>query len=62
MKKLIEEWDERNRLLTLRHFLKKWDNKAKKLKARDEALDKAMEEINKRTLTNTINTVNGACL
>ena len=62
LKQLVENWDERNRLLTLRHYLKKWDDKAKKLKERDDALDRAMDEINKRILTNTIDTMNNACV
>ena len=48
LKQLVENWDERNRLLTLRHYLKKWADKARKLKERDDALDRAMDEINKR--------------
>ena len=35
LKQLVENWDERNRLLTLRHYLKKWADKARKLKEKE---------------------------
>ena len=48
LKKLFENWDDRNRLLILRKYLKKWNDKARKLKEREDRLKDALDEIEKR--------------
>ena len=57
LKKLFENVDEINDLLILKHYLNKWNNKAKKLKKRDNKLKKGMNEIEKRQLINDTNTI-----
>ena len=56
IKKLFENVDEVNRLLLLKEYLNRWNNKAKKLKLREEKLRRAMNEIDKRQLINDVNT------
>ena len=62
VKNLIENWDDRNRLLTLRHYLNKWNNKARKLKERDDKLNDALNHVDKRVLINSIDTISNACV
>ena len=62
LKTLFENWDERNRLVLLRHYLRKWNDKARKLKNRDKKTKKAMDEIEKRQLINDVDTIANACL
>ena len=50
LKKLFRDVDEINRLLLLKYYLNKWNDKAKKLKRRDNKLRKAMNEIEKDNL------------
>ena len=57
LKNLFDDWDDRNRLLILRNYLNKWNDKAKKLKDRDDALDRALNDLEKRILINDINKV-----
>jgi hypothetical protein len=45
LKRLFENWDDRNRLLILRKYLKKWNDKARKLKEREDRLKDALDEI-----------------
>ena len=46
-RKLFENVDEINNLLILKEYLNKWNNKAKKLKNRENKLKKGMDEIEK---------------
>ena len=57
LKKLFENWDDRNRLLILRRYLKKWNDKARKLKEREDKLRKAVDEIEKRQLIKDVETI-----
>ena len=57
LQKLFENVDEINNLLTLKNYLSKWNNKAKKLKKRDNKLKKGMNEIEKRQFINDTNTM-----
>ena len=56
-RKLFENVDEINDLLTLKNYLKKWHDKTKKLKNRENKLKKGMDEIEKRQIINDVNTV-----
>ena len=56
-RKLFEDVDEINKLLTLKYYMNKWNNKAKNLKNRDNKLKKGMNEIEKRQLINDTNTI-----
>ena len=47
LKKLFEDVDEINRLLLLKYYLNKWNDKAKKLNRREDKLKKAMDELDK---------------
>ena len=57
LKTLFENWDDRNRLIILRRYLRKWNDKAKKLKLREESLLDAFDTINLKNLTDATNTV-----
>ena len=57
LKKIFENVDEVNRLLSLKEYLHKWNNKAKKLKNRENKLKKGINEIEKRQLINDVNTI-----
>ena len=56
-RKLFGNVDEINKLLTMKHYLNKWNNIANKLKRRDNKLNKGLDEIEKRQLINDINTI-----
>ena len=62
LKQLVENWNDRNKLLALRHYFNKWADKARKLKEREDALNKAMDEINKRILTGTVDILTNAMI
>jgi len=57
LRKLFEDVDEINKLLTLKYYLNKWNDKAKKLKKRENKLKKGINEIEKRQLINDVNTI-----
>ena len=57
LKQLFQDMDEVNKLLTLKYYLNKWNDKAKKLKNRDNKLKKGLDEIEKRQLINDVNTI-----
>jgi len=42
LKKLIENWDDKNKLTTLRNYLNKWNDIAKKLNNRDKKIKKCI--------------------
>ena len=57
LKIIIEKYEDRNELELLSYYLDKWNNKANKLKRRDNKLKKGLNEIEKRQLINDINTM-----
>ena len=57
LRKLFEDVDDINKLLTLKYYLNKWNDKAKKLKRRENKLNKGINEIEKRQLINDVNTI-----
>jgi hypothetical protein len=57
LKKLFEDFDDINRQILLKEYLNKWNKISKKLKKRDDKLRDAMDEIEKKQLTNDVNTV-----
>ena len=54
MRSLFENWDERNKFLAKRFFIRKWFMQVKKIKQRDEALEESMKTIDKKLLENSI--------
>ena len=62
LKKLFENVDEINRLLLLKEYLNKWNNKAKKLKRREDNLREAFDTINLKNLKDATNTVKSVCI
>ena len=54
MRSLFENWEERNKFLAKRFFVRKWFMQVKKLKQRDDALDNSMKVIDKKLLENTV--------
>ena len=58
MRQLFTNWDERNKFLAKRFFVRKWFMQVKKLKQRDEVFDKAMSLLDKKNLSDNVNTLN----
>ena len=57
LKRLFGDWENRNTIASLHHFMKKWKDKAYKIKARDEKINKALSTLDKRILTNSTDTM-----
>ena len=57
MRQLFENWEERNKFLAKRFFVRKWFMQVKKLKERDAIFDKAMNVLDKKLLTDNVNTL-----
>ena len=57
LRKMFEDFDDVNKLLTLKYYLDKWNDKVKKLKNRENKLKKGLNEIEKRQLINDTNTI-----
>ena len=54
MRTLFDNWDERNKFLAKRFFVRKWFMQVKKMKQRDSALENSMKVIDKKLLENTV--------
>ena len=54
MKGLFDNWEERNKYLIKRFYVRRWTDKVEKLRKRDKALEEAMKQIDKKYLTNTV--------
>ena len=61
MRSLFLNWEERNKFLAKRFFVRKWFMQVKRSRQRDDALDKAMKEIDKKSLTNTVTILGDVC-
>jgi len=57
MRQLFENWEERNKFLAKRFFIRKWFMQLKKLKERDAKFDNAMGVLDKKTLTDNVKTI-----
>ena len=57
LRKLFGDIDDVNKILTLKYYLNKWNDKAKKLKKRDDKLMDALDEIEKRQLIKDVTTI-----
>ena len=57
MRQLFENWEERNKFLAKRFFVRKWFMQVKKLRERDAIFDKAMSVLDKKSLTDNVNTL-----
>ena len=53
MRSLFTNWEERNKFLAKRFFVRKWFMQVKKLKQRDDAFDKAMNLVDKKSISNS---------
>ena len=54
MRSLFENWEERNKFLAKRFFIRKWFMQVKKMKQRDAALEESMKTIDKKLLENSV--------
>ena len=54
MRSLFENWEERNKFLAKRFFIRKWFMQVKKMKQRDAALEESMKAIDKKLLENSV--------
>ena len=61
MRTLFENWEERNKFLAKRFFVRKWYMQVKKMKQRDSTLDNAMKLVDKKYLTNSSITLGDIC-
>ena len=57
MRTLFENWEERNKFLAKRFFIRKWFMQVKKMKERDAIFDKAMGILDKKSLADNVNTL-----
>ena len=57
MRSLFTNWEERNKFLAKRFFIRKWFMQVKKSKQRDAAFEKALKEVDKKLLSNSVNTL-----
>jgi hypothetical protein len=57
MRQLFENWEERNKFLAKRFFIRRWFMKVKKLKQRDEVFDNAMKVLDKKILTDDVKAI-----
>ena len=58
LKCLIENLDKRQDIFLMIHYLRKWNNIAKKLKERDDTLEDALKQISVRNLITSTDTLN----
>ena len=54
MRSLFENWEERNKFLAKRFFIRRWFMQVKKIKQRDEALDNSLKVVDKKLLENSV--------
>ena len=57
MRSLFTNWEERNKFLAKRFFIRKWFMQVKRSKQRDAAFENALKEIDKKLLMNTVGTM-----
>jgi hypothetical protein len=62
LKRLFGDWDNRNVIASLHHFMKKWKDKAYKIKARDEKIKIALNELDTKILSNSVDTMKNVFL
>ena len=58
LKYIIENWDKRQDIFLMIHYLRRWNNIAKKLKERDDTLEDALTRISERNLITYTDTLN----
>ena len=54
MRTLFDNWDERNKFLAKRFFIRKWFMQVKKLKERDATLENSLKVVDKKLLENSV--------
>ena len=54
MRTLFENWEERNKFLAKRFFIRKWFMQVKKLKQRDTTLENSLKVVDKKLLENSV--------
>ena len=57
MKGLFDNWEERNKYLIKRFYLRRWVDKVGKIRNRDKAFEEAMKQIDKKYLINSVITL-----
>ena len=62
LRRLFGDWENRNVIASLHHFIKKWKVKAYKIKARDEKIKTALNALDNRILTNSVDTMSNVFL
>ena len=62
LKRLFGDWENRNVIASLHHFMKKWKDKAYKIKARDEKIKIALNELDNKILSNSVTTMSNVFL
>ena len=54
MKGLFDNWEERNKYLTKRYYVRRWIDKVGKLRNRDKAFEDALKVMDRKYLTNSV--------
>ena len=62
LKRLFGDWENRNTIASLHHYLKRWSDKVNKIRDRDDKINKALDVLDKRVLNNTVATLADALL
>ena len=62
LKKLFEDIDDVNRYILLKYYLNKWNDKTKKLKQREDALNDALDTLTLKNLIDSTNTIKNASI
>ncbi len=62
LKRLFGDWENRNTIASLHHYLKRWSDKVNKIRDRDDKINKALTVLDKRVLNNTVATLADALL
>jgi len=57
LRKLLNDADDNNNYKTLLNYLRKWNDKAQKLKQREDLLKDALDLIHQKNLKNSVNTI-----
>ena len=57
MRSLFTNWEERNKFLAKRFFIRKWFMQVKKLNQRGNVFENALKVIDKKLLTNAVTTI-----
>ena len=62
LKRLFGDWENRNTIAILHHTIKRWSDKVARIRDRDDKINKALNVLDRRVLTNTVENLSDAFL